>query len=139
MRCKHCTLEIEKNGERWFHVSGMFWCAKGDTYAEPEVGVKITVKDGVVVGVEIMKEGDAPNQKKISGAAAELVEEKRCGCGEGAVGSCENCGKALCVDCDSGRYEDVMVCGDEEACEKRLRRKAVADASRSLFPGAELI
>lgn len=122
MRCKHCTLEIERIGERYFHVSGLFWCMAGDTYAEP-------VSEG---------EARVESEKKFFGAAAGLEEEKVCGCGEGAKGCCENCGVALCKDCDTGHFVDVMTCRDTEACEKRLRRKAVADASRCIFPGAEL-
>lgn len=118
MKCLHCKAEIQEAVFGWVHSFGRYACSDELNYAEPE-------KEGVgYVGT-----------KKISDAPAGGVDEERCGgCGEGSKGRCETCGVALCTDCDAGHLVDVMVCRDAEACEVRLRRKAVADASRSLFP-----
>jgi hypothetical protein len=113
MKCKHCSVGVVPDGKAFVHVTGMYRCrVEGSelvTYAEP------------------MGEEDGASSEK-----------KFCGCGAEAAGSCENCGADLCVDHDSGEFEDVMVCGDREACEKALRRKAVADRSRTLFSDAHL-
>jgi len=49
------------------------------------------------------------------------------GCGDESDGYCKNCDVPLCAACDSGKFDDVMVCRDWRACERRLRRKAVSE------------
>lgn len=122
MKCLHCKAEIQEAVFGWVHSFGRYACSDELNYAEPE-------KERV---------GDVGTKKNSDAPAGGVDEEKDCGCGAGSVGVCESCNAPLCEGCNSGQYVDVMACGDAEACEVRLRRKAVADASRSLFPEEEV-
>lgn len=126
MKCKHCGNPIKEDVFGWRHEDGWYACITKPCldyrYAEPGDG----------------QERDGMAEKNFDAPAGGEGEKQLCGHGELATGACENCGVPLCPDCDSGQYVDVMVCRDAGACEVRLRRKAVADRSRSLFHQEEV-
>lgn len=124
MRCKYCGEQIVRSALGWLHMNGWYAC------------VTVPTLENHYADLEGDEVGDVEAKKISSAPAGVMDEEKVCGCGARQVGNCESCGAALCVDCDSGDYVDVMKCRDAEACERRLRRKAVADRSQSLFDRA---
>lgn len=121
MKCLNCPLEVVPDGKAYVHVNGLYRCdVVGEVkYAEPSIELKgLKYAFGVDVG---NPQGDVQ------------VEKKFCRCAAAAVGSCENCQTPLCAGCDSEEFVDVLCCRDKGACEKALRRKAVASTSRELF------
>lgn len=65
-----------------------------------------------------------------------MSEEQKCvDCGADALGECEACDAAICVDCESGEYEDVYTCADADKCSARITAKQIA----AVNPKEELV